>query len=387
MPPQKTTDIAQKIRVLMISVRADYGGGPEHLYRLIDALPNTIALFVACPNEAPYWERYARIVPSDHLLQIPHRRFTLTDLFALVSFVRRHRIDIIHSHGKGAGVYGRIVAFITRKQSIHTFHGIHTGAYRPLGKWLYLCLERLFSAVTSRCIAVSQGEADLIRHLHLCDPNKLILIETGVVIPKQECRNRPDNDSIRMIISMTRFDYQKNSELILSILEALHRNGQLKRFRFVLMGSGEGQSALAAEIRERSFDHAVLFTGAIPHPEDYLKKAFCYLSTSRWEGMPLGVLEAMAAGLPVVATDVIGNRDAVDHGKTGFLYEQDSPQAAADHLVRLADDETLWRQFAEESMAKAEKNYSVNRMARRTADLYSALIFSKSALTILRTKS
>ena len=357
----------------MISVRADFGGGPEHLFRLISALPHSIEVCIACPKEEPYWGRYAGIVREDHLLKIPHRRFTLTHLFALTRFVRRHRVDLIHSHGKGAGIYGRIVAFITGKRSIHTFHGIHIGTYRPWEKWLYLLLERLLSAVTTRCIAVSHGEAEMIHKMRLCHSKKLALIENGVVIPERGC-SRLEEDPIRIIVSITRFDYQKNAELILPILETLRLNGHLNRFRFVLIGTGHGQSALEVAIRQRSFNDSVIFTGAIPHPEDYLKKAFCYLSTSRWEGMALGVLEAMAAGLPVVATDVVGNRDTVDHGKTGFLYEQDIPQDAANYLILLADQSALWSQFAQESRAKAEKSYSVERMALQTAELYSEVV-------------
>lgn len=110
--------------------------------------------------------------------------------------------------------------------------------------------------------------------------------------------------------------------------------------------------------------------GAVSNPGDYLQTAFCYLSTSRWEGMPMAVLEAMAAGLPVVATDVVGNNDVVVHGKMGFLYDEHKADAAARHIIALADDADLWLRLSQASRTQTCERFGAERMAEETAALY-----------------
>ena len=129
--------MTKPVKILFITVRADFGGGPEHVYRLIDILTPEIEAFVACPKDYPYWDRYQKLLGSDHMIEIPHRKFAVLRLVYLLRYVRCKGIELIHSHGKGAGAYGRILAFLTRKPCVHTFHGVHIGKYSEVSKRLY----------------------------------------------------------------------------------------------------------------------------------------------------------------------------------------------------------------------------------------------------------
>jgi len=91
------------IKVLIISSRADYGGGPEHIYKLISLLHEEVIFYVACPIDIPYWHRYSELLTVNNLFEIPHRKFSIKYLLALRTFTKNNKIDIIHSHGKGAG--------------------------------------------------------------------------------------------------------------------------------------------------------------------------------------------------------------------------------------------------------------------------------------------
>jgi glycosyltransferase involved in cell wall biosynthesis len=173
---------------------------------------------------------------------------------------------------------------------------------------------------------------------------------------------------------MTRYDYQKHAELVLDIAEALRSRGVLGSFRFELLGSGPGAANLGNSLRRRKLDAAVRIFGAVDDPARYLGGALAYLSTSRWEGLPLAVLEAMAHGVPVVATNVVGNRDAVVNGNTGFLYEPVEPQAAADALMALAHDPSLRARRAEAARAAAIERYSADRMSAEIVTCYRALL-------------
>ena len=103
----------RKNKILLISVRADFGGGPEHIYRLVQKLKDEIEIYIACPNDYPYWNRYERLVNAERMIRIPHRKFKLYAVSSLIFFLHKHQIDLIHSHGKGAGIYGRTLRLIS----------------------------------------------------------------------------------------------------------------------------------------------------------------------------------------------------------------------------------------------------------------------------------
>ena len=168
---------------------------------------------------------------------------------------------------------------------------------------------------------------------------------------------------------MSRFDYQKNSEFLIDILESLRRLGRLDDFRIVAVGDGAGRIGLETLARERGLADFLHCPGASPEPHVFFAGALCGLSTSRWEGMPLAVLEAMAHGLPAVATDVVGNRDAVRHGETGFLYPEGEAEAAAAALCRLADEPDLRRNMGERAGGYVRRRHDARKMADRTLEL------------------
>ncbi|MEJ2617259.1 MAG: hypothetical protein P8Z35_20075, partial [Ignavibacteriaceae bacterium] len=99
--------------ILIITVRADFGGGPEHIYSLIKELHKENNFYIACPDDFPYKNKYTDILGKNRIILIPHRKFKLSYLFGLKNYVKYHEINIIHSHGKGAGIYGRFLSVIS----------------------------------------------------------------------------------------------------------------------------------------------------------------------------------------------------------------------------------------------------------------------------------
>jgi glycosyltransferase involved in cell wall biosynthesis len=352
----------------MITLRADYGGGPEHVFRLIEALPDSVRVSVACPIDFPYWGRYENLLGKGKLLELPHRKFTIGHLMKLREFVQSENVQIIHSHGKGAGIYSRLLSVLTGIPCIHTYHGIHIGTYKTFTRLLYLNLERMLSRLTRRFIAVSQGEAELVKQLQLCCSDKLNIICNGVVIPPLLPSERLQRK--KTVISMSRFDYQKNSQLLIPILSRLRSLGIEREFEFIVLGDGQEREALENDICNLGFGTSVSFAGNVQQPGTYLQRAFCYLSTSRWEGLPLAVLEAMAHGTPVIATDVVGHKDLVQDGINGYLYDIEAPNEAADRLLDLMVDCRLWDNFSFMARKTIVDKYSVTNMAMETAKLY-----------------
>lgn len=360
--------------VLMISVRADWGGGPEHVYRLIKNFPPNIKPYIACPNEQPYWNRYSKILGQDKMIEIPHRKFKISSMLKIKRFIRQNNIQLIHSHGKGAGLYSRPLSIMTNVPCVHTFHGIHIAEYSLIKKAAYLFLERMLAIASSGLISVSESEAQQVKKLSISTPKKLSVIPNGVRIPDDYNKSEYRHNDKFTIIHITRFDYAKNFELIFDIWRHLEKKKLAGKLELFVIGQGPDKDIYQNEVKKNNWQDKIYFTGPVQNTQDYFCKAFCYLSTSRWEGMPLAVLEAMAMGVPVVATDVVGNRDVVENAITGLLFNPKKPDQAANQIEKLLNDRTEWQNLSRESRLRACNLYSAEKMALNTEKVYSKIL-------------
>ena len=359
------------MHILHINLSNSFGGGPEHLYQLLrETVKNSeLRCFVATPLNSPYTQRYRELVGEAQLLNMPGRRFTIKALLNLVFFARKNKINILHSHGKGAGLYGRIASLLTGIKCVHTFHGLHMN-YSLLLKNMYILLERALGKCTAAAISVSSGEFMAISEKKLASRGRLHLICNGVVVPEKfSPRSQQDFSKFR-VLHFSRFDVAKNSELILDIALALRCQNSLEDIEFVILGNGAGCEAMKKRVLLEGLENHITFAGFTSNPLLFLKESNCYLSTSRWEGMPLSVLEAMAEGLPVIASDVVGNRDAVLDLKTGFLFPLSRPHKAAAYILKLQGQPSLCEKMGRLAHQRVQEKFTVAKMAASTVKLY-----------------
>ena len=357
----------KKIKVLFLTSRADFGGGPEHLWQLLRHLSQNAEVFIACPPDYPYYARYCSVVGQKNIFLLPHRKFNFSKIWKLKDFCRKNGVTLLHSHGKGAGLYSRLLVFLTGLPCVHTFHGIHMGEYGMIRKMFYRIYERFASYLTHTAIVVSKEERETVIRKLFISEKKLCLVENGVVIPKS---NTPfASFSPFNVISISRFDYQKNSIFLLDIFKALKKAGRLADFHFIVVGDGPERNKLVNAARSAGFETNLNCVGATENPSIYFTSALCYISTSRWEGMPLAVLEAMAHGVPVVATNVVGNKDVVKNGQNGFLYSEKDEDAAAAALIKLAKNIHLRNYLGAEAQKYTTKYHSVLTMVDRTMNV------------------
>ena len=363
------------MKILTVIVRADYGGGSEHLYQLIKNACNKVDFYVACPKDVPYWERYNRIV-KHRLCEIPHRRFTFGALARLIRFIRQEKIQLIHTHGKGAGAYGRLACMATGIPCIHTPHGIHTGEYGTVKKWFYVHYEKITSRWIKHICFVSPSEQKQAYNLGLWPQTKSTVIPNGVdeitedtrVAWRKKIREKLDITEQQIVVAMlTRFDYPKN------MLEAYDIAKKSPEIIFLWLGDGQDRNILAEKAKLEQVGN-IVFTGFVDNPGRYLAASDIYLSTSRWEGMPLGILEAMSVGLPVVATDVVGNRDAVIDGTTGILYPLGKTPLAVSSLKKMLENREDFKHMSQQAVLRQRKYFSTQRMVADILHVYQTVL-------------
>jgi len=370
--------MAEAIRVLELVVSTGLGGGPAQVLDLVRHLPRgEFAVTVAGPAGGPYVRIFGEC--GTPFVEIPIDRLGIQPLAAALRLIRQGDIDLVHSHGKGAGLYGRIAARRAGVPAVHTFHGIHYAGYPAgLGR-LYLELERWLGRMTEAVVCVSDSEARDAAALGLAPRGRTHVIVNGIdarrialgATARPSARKalglEPDALALGTI---ARFDAVKALDVLLrgfAVLAATQPGARL-----VLIGDGPEARRLRALAVSLGVDGKVRFAGVVAEASRLLPALDLYVSASRREGLPLALLEAMACGLPVAATRVSGHVDAVEDGVTGMLVEPDDPPALARAMDGLLGNPARRATMGHAGRRRVEERFTASRMAAETADLYRA---------------
>ena len=351
------------MRLLLITARSDFGGGPRHVDQLIDNLSSNFEIFAAYPYQSdPYgkkWDNESRIIKQ---FPLPYRKFSIKTLLELRKFIEENKIDIIHSHGNGAGFYSRLLKLIgTKAKVIHTFHGVTTNYTSVLKKLVNTFSGILFRHFTDYFICVSKGEyAQALKNGFLI-PAKSKIIYNGI----EEFKGIRQKPSQFNVVTLSRFDYQKNMDKALEIARLLKNED----IQFTWVGDGPDFNRLKETASKEKLN--INFTGFSREPFKHLQTSSVYLSTARFEGLPYALIEASSIGLPVVATNVIGNNEAVEEGKSGFLFNTN--EEAVEYILRLKKNPKLYQEMSTQSKIFFENNFTLKKMIDELVELYQDL--------------
>ncbi|MGH7347450.1 MAG: glycosyltransferase [Candidatus Rokuibacteriota bacterium] len=366
------------IRVLELLTTTALGGGPRQVGHLVRHLPtDEFAASVAGP-----WDR--GLAGELQALRIELAALALDSLggFPLtlrrtLSLVRSTKADVVHTHGKGAGLYGRLAARLAGAAAVHTFHGIHYEAYSRAGQRAYLALERRLARITHTVINVSSSQAAEALALGVARPDRNVVVVNGIDADELAARAPVARASLglaeeaQVLGCVARFDPVKRHDLLVRAFALIAR--RRPNVSLLLVGDGPERArldALAAAhgiARGRIVDPGELAWTSNPYPSMDL-----YVTASRKEGLPLAPLEAMASGLAVVATDVPGHRDVVENGATGLLVPEDDDAALAGALESLLDDPVRRRRMGQAGREVVRRDFTIRSMVAKTADVYRA---------------
>ena len=371
--------MTRPIRVLQLLVSTSPGGGPKHVYDLVRHLPKgEFEFVVGAPRDGIFFERFQALgVP---VVEIPFGYIEVRQLFATIRLIRRHAIDLVHTHGKGPGLYGRLAARWVGVPAVHTFHGIHYRGYPVVGQWLYLALERRLSRISRLIINVSSSQEAEGLGLRLFRAEQSVVITNGVDFEEMDTLLR--ESTIRretfglgpddlVLGCVSRFDPVKRLEVLLGVLRRLR--DRIPKVALILVGGGGEEDRIRNLARVMGVAEQVIFTGFLENPAPIYPALDLYLSASLKEGLPLAVMEAMGAGVPVIATDVPGHRDVVVPDKTGILTPADDEAALADAVTTLWAEPARRAAMAEAARKWARAEFHIRKTLDRTAGVYRGL--------------
>jgi len=364
------------LRILELIVSTGFGGGPTHVLELVRHLPRPeFAATVAGPAGGPYGGLFVESgVP---FVDIRTDRLAIRPFLEVLRLIRRDGIDLVHSHGKGAGLYGRLAARRAGIPAIHTFHGIHHADYPAgLGR-AYLGLERGLARITQAIVHVSESQALEAAGLGLAPAERSHVIVNGIdaarvagaAMTREAARQALQLEPEALVIgTVARFDPVKALDTLLrafAIVAAAQPDA-----RMVLLGDGPEASRLRSLAAALGIESRVRFPGFIAGASRLLPAFDLYGSASRKEGLPLALLEAMACGLPVVATRVPGHMDVVEQGVTGLLVAPDDPYALGRALRDLMAEPAGRKAMGQGGRQRVQHRFAASRMAAETAGLY-----------------
>jgi glycosyltransferase involved in cell wall biosynthesis len=295
---------------------------------------------------------------------------TLTNARAAVllrRLVRRRRPAVVHAHSSIGGVLARAALVGTRVPVLYTPNGMAAGRGA-------LAVERVLGhSRTARLIAVSPSEEEQLRSLRVARPERIVMIPNGVTLaapPPRPLRSLVGMSTDAPLIGFVgRLVPQKAPDVFLAAWERIAR--EVPEAQAVMIGDG----TLAPIVRA-----AVEGSGGrlswIPNLQDaaaHLGDLDVLCLASRFEGAPYVPMEALRAGVPVVVSDVVGNRDVIVPEESGLLVPPDDPAALAAAVRRILDDEALRARLVEAGRARVRDRFDVARSGDELHALYAAV--------------
>jgi glycosyltransferase involved in cell wall biosynthesis len=360
------------VKILHVVTRADnVGGAQTHLLELAGAQKAAgHDVLVAVGGEGPFLslleQRGIVYRPVRSLVREIRPLADARALFELRAIAARFRPDLLCAHTAKAGILTRIAAATLRLPVVLTAHGWTFNAQVPaLRRWVYNALEGLVAPMSSHIITVSRADADLARRRLPISKLRISTVHNGISAALGEhpatCDAQPP-----LLIMVARFEDQKDHATLLTALSFI---GDLP-WRLDLVGDGPLMDARIRQARSLRIDSRIRFLGARSDVPRLLAQAQLFVLATRWEGLPISILEAMRAGLPVVASNAGGVAEIVVHDETGLVVPPRDPPALATALRHLIADPARRAAMGVLGQARFLERFQFSSMYEKTMGIY-----------------
>jgi glycosyltransferase involved in cell wall biosynthesis len=400
---------------LRIIARLNIGGPAIQAVSLSSELPETSYQTVLVCGTVGAWEgdmSYFAVARGvrPHLVPSLGREISILDdvrtFFALRRIIKRFRPHIVHTHTAKAGTLGRAAALSVnmflapgkRIRLVHTFHGhVFHGYFGSLKTSFFIQIERALARFTDRIIVVSSLQRkDICHRFKIASENRVKLIRLGFdlsnfrncerfrSIVREKYLSGPSSD-VFLVGMVGRLTPVKNPALFLRAAKCLKDRGKIGLFRFLIVGDGELKKNLMQEAADLGIADNVSFAGwqrEMPHVYGGIDAVAL---SSRNEGTPVALIEAMAAAKPVAATDVGGVRDLLGDivdatptrfsiAQNGLLVSNQDGESLADALLFLQQNRASALQMARRAQDFVFRQYSMERLLEDIKWLYDELM-------------
>lgn len=365
----------RKPKLLLLITQAEWGGAQRYVYDLAAGFKDEFSVTVACGEPHGRHELIERAQHLGvrthrfrHLVRNIHLVHDLLAIFELGRFLQRERFDIVHANASKSGAIASFACalFRVRSRLVYTAHGWVFNEPRGLVvRSFYLMMEWLGARRRDATIVLSESEKnDALRHA-LSSPKRLFVIPHGIDVPPDFFLSR---DEARSRLGL------RSDEHVVGAIGNLYAN---KGYRFLveamsdvparLVIIGEARKGVAGIVRAAG---RVVFAGAIADASRYLRAFDVFVISSVKEGLPYVLLEAMAAGVPIVSTNVGAIPEVLEHQKTGLLVRPADSRKLGDAIKQLFSDGNLSSELSGKARAAVTKKYRLDEQLTKTRRVY-----------------
>ena len=377
----------------MMVMEATIGGTKRHLHELSVGLhARGWHVEVACPRvraeahgDTSFWDDLS--VAGIPLRPLPMERkvasrVNVEAIGTLARMIREAspRIDVVHAHSAIGGAVARLAVLVAglwgrRPAVVYTPHGFAFLDGSPARRRGFLAVERILGLTTDRVIGVSPTEAEVAWRRRVVPRERAVAIPNGIdptTMPTSadgvRARAEEGWDTSPVVMTVARMTPQKDPSTWLRV--AARIAASRSDVRFVWVWGGETAQEVRDEAHRLGIADRVDFVGFRPDARRLVAGANVFLLTSRFEGLPYSLIEALAVGVPVVATDVTGTRDVVRHGVTGLLSPAGDVEGLASHVLSMLRDPKRAAALATAGREDVVQRFSIDTMVEATARVY-----------------
>jgi glycosyltransferase involved in cell wall biosynthesis len=353
------------MKIFQVITASEYGGAQTIVADLVKNLSSEHELFLLYGGNGEAWNNmgnnFTRIRLSDHRKEVSLKDIAL--LFKLFYYRIKYKPDVVHLHSSKMGVLGRLA--FSRKKVVYTVHGFDSvrTAFRH-----FLTVEKMLKNRAFRIIGVSQYDVDMMRKENIY--KNVERIYNGVTDNfsgndevKDDLTEKLDlikKDYPKVVMCISRISKQKKFDLFLDIA------GYMPRYAFVWIGNKEKMEGLPANVFCLGEKYAAF---------SYLKYADTFILPSNYEGLPMSILEALASGVPVVASAVGGITEVLD-GKNGFAVEN-KVSVFEDKIEYILSDENIQKTMSRYARQSYLANFTIEKMVDSYKTVFNAIVANK----------
>lgn len=282
-----------------------------------------------------------------------------------IKIIKKEKPDLVHCHSAKGGVIGRFAAYLTGTKSVYTPHAFSfLSAESSKKSKIFLMLEKI-AKLNSKMLACAESEKVLGMKTVGFKENEAYAWNNAISDVKPEDVQQPKNLKAgeKFIVSVGRPSYQKDPMLMVETMKRVHEVHPDVKFYLVGVGFYSPMlDEMKAKIKEYNLDDVMVLVPWLERSETlgYVQNSMFYLTTSRYEGLPIAVLEALALGKAVVSTDVLGNQDCVKDCVNGRLLTADA-DAFAKACCELIENEELRNSMGKASREYFESNFLIDK--------------------------
>lgn len=368
---------ARPWRVLQLASTSDMGGTERMILFLVEAIDR--ARF-SCSVAALVGggELLSRAKP--HCSDVRHLHFggqiSLGGTLALARYMRAEGFDLVQTYGLRADLAGRIAGWFAGVQVIVS----SIRSIDPWRRWYHVLLDRATSRLAALYISNSEAGRQAAIARERLSPSKVRVVYSGIPQRPIPIGERDDvrrqlalaAEDFPVIVILANLREMKGHRDVVEALPAI-----LKAYpaaRFVFAGRDDSRGGIEQLARERGVHDAIRFIGYYADTPRLLAASDIFMLPSHWEGLPVSVIEAMHAGMPIITTKVGGIPELVAHESEALLIDPAAPDQIATSVLRLADDPALRQALGTQARARAQGQFSISAMTRRIEAIYSELL-------------